>query len=721
MNTLFSTCLFLLVATTMRPSALAESPVQLLRLAIVDTSSSMTGPRIVVVKDELRRVLQQTPASPEFPFALVTFASTADKARVYTERDAARQAIDGLKPDGGTNIAAGLARGIEELRGFSDATHIAVLFYSDGEDGNLAGILAQETELDALFADRERTGLKQTVIFKRWGNANVALKQKIEERGRSRVVDAGDGSLASLRIKPDVRVADVRWSSSQPNMLDVDIVPTVTTHADIAKSWSGSLRFRCATSGASGDTTFDVDPNTVDAQKFTLTVPVSMSAGAKEMTLPFDVTVPKGLRPEDALLVPLLADSRVEAKLTVPQRQLRNIYTVKCDYPKPARWTDPLQLRAAFPMELHVDVKSLIPTNADNSATFRITPGTGTSILDGKTVFTIPGPGTYTVPLTLELSPTNPKAALHDLTFAFRLTLTAENVPPNVTFEPPQLDIDRSDLAAPSPIRTTISATMLSVGAAKWVDLAKAIAVMEAKIRVRVDGPLPPDSEFSLTTPPSMTRLELASTKLRSGEQTVTIRLTGKLPPAPRNLALSLSIVLPKGQGAIVPCASQPLTITLAGPAPVRLVVSNGHQVLVRLNTTVADNAEAISLSVIPVLTDVKSSQCDESLRATLASPDGRLQPTAATALRLFVPQQIQLQMPRRSDMPFFTDSVLSGYVEFRSSPVTPAIVGSRYPVDVTVIAPFKRLLFLFAMTLSPLAALILFAWLFAKFRQSDS
>ena len=304
MNTLSYACMSLLLAITLGPSAWAESPVQLLRLAIVDTSSSMTGPRILVVQDELRRVLQQTPASPEFPFALVTFATTADKARVYTELDAARRAIDGLKPDGGTNIAAGLARAIEELRDFSEATHIAVLFYSDGEDANLAGILTQEVELDALFADRERTGLKQTVIFKRWGNANVALKQKIEERGRSRVVDAGDGSLAALRIKPDVRVTDVRWSSSQPDVLDVDIVPTVTTPGDIAKSWSGLLRFRCETSGASGDTTIDVDPLTTPPQKFTLTIPVSMTADVKEMTLPFAVTVPKEQRPEDALHVP---------------------------------------------------------------------------------------------------------------------------------------------------------------------------------------------------------------------------------------------------------------------------------------------------------------------------------------------------------------------------------------------------------------------------------
>ena len=70
-----------------------------------------------------------------------TVNTAADKARVYTDVNAARQAIDGLTPNGGTNIAAGLARGIEELRGFSGATHIAVLFYSDGEDGNLKGIL----------------------------------------------------------------------------------------------------------------------------------------------------------------------------------------------------------------------------------------------------------------------------------------------------------------------------------------------------------------------------------------------------------------------------------------------------------------------------------------------------------------------------------------------------------------------------------------------------
>ena len=719
MNALSTVVLSLSLMFSTAGFAVDESHIKLLRLAIVDTSTSMNGPRIAVVEDELRRILQQTPPSPEFPFALVTFASTADKARVFLDLDQALAAVAGLTPYGDTNIAAGLASGIEELRGYTDAAHIAVLFYSDGADANLAGILAEEAKLDALFAIREKTGLKQTVVFKRWGNTNSALKQKIEERGRSRVVDAGEGSAAALKFESAIQVADVRWSATQADVLEIDILPTVAVRGDMAELSATPFRFSCLTPGVSGDVTFEVDPAASSPKRYTLRIPTKSDDPVSELTVPFELTIPDGESPEMAFLLPLLAATQVDAKVSVPPRQCRNLYTVSCEFPQPARWTDPLQLRAAFPIELHFDMQSLVPTSKAASATFRIKPGPGINILKGKTVFTIPGPGAYSLPLTLELSPKNPQAALDDVMFAFQLTLAPENVPAHTFFEPDHLDIDRSDLPAPAAVCTTVSAISTSAGSAMWVDLLDATSVADVQVRVRVEGPLPPGSKLTLTAPPIVSKLEIQPHTLRSGEQTVTVRVVGRLPVTPQTL--SLVIVPPQARGAIVPTVTQPLKVTLASPAPVQLMFSNGREVLRRLRAKAADNADAIELSVIPVLSELGPFRQIESLHAALLPSDGQLQPLDTAPLQLFKTHQVRLRMSHRPDLPFFTDSVWSGELELRPSRSTPAIVGSRYPVDVTVEAPFRRLFFLFVIVLSPLIFCLITARMFMKFRQPQN
>jgi hypothetical protein len=52
--------------------------------------------------------------------------------------------------------------------------------------------------------------------------------------------------------------------------------------------------------------------------------------------------------------------------------------------------------------------------------------------------------------------------------------------------------------------------------------------------------------------------------------------------------------------------------------------------------------------------------------------------------------------------------------------PDTPAVIGSRYPTELTIQAPFKRLAFRLALAVSCLLAFFVLARMYTRLRQSD-
>ncbi|MCA9082093.1 MAG: VWA domain-containing protein, partial [Planctomycetaceae bacterium] len=144
------------------PRVLADSPTPLLRLAVVDDSGSMEGQRAETVRAELLKVSRQLPPSLTHPFGIITFGSTAATVRWFTDLPSFERAVTGLDGNsGGTNIAAGLQEAAKALRSRTDSASLCILLYTDGEDGNTAGILQAESQLDAIFAQRQQVGLSQ--------------------------------------------------------------------------------------------------------------------------------------------------------------------------------------------------------------------------------------------------------------------------------------------------------------------------------------------------------------------------------------------------------------------------------------------------------------------------------------------------------------------------------------------------------------------------------
>lgn len=123
------------VAATL-PEGVADIPVERVptRLVVVlDRSGSMGGARLEHAKRALRDVV--TRLSPGDSFGLVTFDTQVDvvvPVGPVHDAEGVRRRIDAIAAGGGTDLGAGLVRGLEEARRLDVGAGVRVLLVSDG-------------------------------------------------------------------------------------------------------------------------------------------------------------------------------------------------------------------------------------------------------------------------------------------------------------------------------------------------------------------------------------------------------------------------------------------------------------------------------------------------------------------------------------------------------------------------------------------------------------
>jgi hypothetical protein len=701
-------------------SLLTQSP-KLVRIAVVDDSGSMAGDRIAVVRRELNDMLAQLPPTPDYPFVLVSFGSQAAAPRVFTDLAPATTAINALAGgSGGTNIAAGLACACDELGKYASVPQVCVLLYSDGEDSNTNGILAQESRLDALFSQRDKQGLGNTVVFcKRWGNANALLREAIEKRGHARVLDAGEAVLIPVTIEPRLELKGTAWSEKEPSTLEVTLMPQLRVDGDLDSAKTLRLRLHCVTPGVTGDIDAELSPEQT-ASPLSLVVPVPDAAFmASKLDLAFEISPPEAQFADGGMLFPLLTTETIAMSVPLPDRRLRNIITAGIEYRQPARWIDPLALTAAYPIVLSFDVRAGDDYRGDRSTTVRIIPEADTRIIEGNDVFRLPGPGRYEVPLTLQLSSSS-AAGSAGLQFGFGFVLRPENVPPNVTFEPPELPIRQTGLAPPSLVITTIVGDPATVRSISWCDLRRGLAVIEATTKIHVKGPIPPGTAITLLARSGVTRLRCEPKSLHTGTQPVLLKLVAPIQPTPRKNKLEFAIVPPPQVGAVQFQSHDPISLSFVGPSPVRLVAANRGTILQQVNGRCPDNARTVSISFEPRIVGSATPDAAASLQARALSPDSSFGIASGTLGPVNTPRALVLSVPSDRHISFFRDTLIKGWVQLTPDPDSPAVIGSRYPTELTIQAPFKRLAFRLALAVSSLLAFFVLARMYTRLRHSE-
>lgn len=150
---------------------------------IVDTSGSMDRrDRLGLVKESLRTLVGEL--SGDDSVAIVTYGDRAEVVLAPTgvdDRDRILDAIDDLRPDGSTNLEAGLYRGYDlAAESFIDGGINRVVLASDGVAN--VGLTDPDTLADTIRNDADR-GIQLVTLGVGMGSYNDALMEQLADQG----------------------------------------------------------------------------------------------------------------------------------------------------------------------------------------------------------------------------------------------------------------------------------------------------------------------------------------------------------------------------------------------------------------------------------------------------------------------------------------------------------------------------------------------------------
>ena len=266
------------------PSTFAGNPtdVQLLQIVVLDTSSSMDHPeRLEVAKKEIKSKADNIPPSQKTPWVVITFGSTVETVREFSDRPEEIQGfLDNVQASGGTNIAAALKQAVDIIKTHSTVKQLVMYLFTDGEDPNLAAINEQETRLEKVLGARADNGLSQTLICRRWGNANAGMVSRLSKLKHLRIIESNNTPLAQISLSPSIAATGCHWNENTIRIeLSASISAKEKNDVDLPV-----VRLECTTQHTSGDTEFELIP------------------GSKAKTFIIDINPPPGEIPKIAEL-----------------------------------------------------------------------------------------------------------------------------------------------------------------------------------------------------------------------------------------------------------------------------------------------------------------------------------------------------------------------------------------------------------------------------------
>ena len=692
--------------------------VKLLRLGIVDDSGSMLGERITTVRDEWLALARQLPPSVENPIVLVTFGSSASAPQLYVDLPSFETAIGQLNGEsGGTNIAAGLREGIAYLESAGDAQDVWVFLYSDGEDPNQTGILEEEAKLDAVFSDRQQQGLPQTVFLKRWGNANADLLNRIQSRGRAKVLDAGELSVRPITFDPHVDLLGVSWNPDDPQKLDIEFAPRLDVHGAVDGLNLPTITLEVAVDDATGDRSINVQSGS-SAVTRKVTVPVSAEARRSgQLNLPFVLTAPADITTDGAKVLPLLAANQIDLPIELPEDRYTYRVVVSAA-PQTGTWNDTLARRFRTPLQLQFEVRCQEGDIA-SPGDIELVPTTGTVVISGPTSVTLPASGSVTVDLVVETSVINPADPLIQWQSRFEFAAKPIRTPPHVTFDPPELAVT-GDLTIPPPVVTTIAAKVIRISKAEWLNLTQGTARFQVETEFDVQGQIAPQSQINLVTTGSVINVDTKPATLQKGIQRVTLDVTAVLPQGPKTQTIESQVVPPASDGVIQYQVGLPLHYTVTGPQALQLGVAFRGRPVGELRTSIADNDTEARVQFEPVVLGMKPSALVDDLDVRIAAQNDPLKFASLGPYRVFRRCQLAVPVSVSATRSFFHDTVLAASIDVEPFHGNTAVQGSTVPLVVVVAAPFKRLLWQLALTLSTILAAVVIARMYLTLRRSN-
>jgi hypothetical protein len=604
LNIIFMYAAFILLAgmVTLLPPALAApvmvpqtsgagASVDLLRIVVLDMSGSMstqeagTLSRLDTARQELLESLRALPAGDKTPVVLIPFCDDVVSAstRTYTNSADLQRALGQLVADGSTNIAAGLKEALRQAQQQDAAKNLLLYLYSDGEHncGPISLVHEQERNLDRLFGQRATKGLSQTVVVKRWGGCIGDMVARLQKNPNVRVIDAGQLELRTVTLVPSASVQDVSWRDPTAGLALIQVSAMVNSSGGSGAAFpsASAVEMGCPLVGCQWLT----EPylplaGTAQPRAFQLLVkldPEQLNL-AQGYTLPLRFQGPSLLKTDRGLSCVIINPNQVLCPL--PIARLCPTVTVRASLSgrdKP-RWNDLSNRLACWPMRLQLEPKTTPPLAWREQVLWEVRGLEGTKVTPAR--------------VTLSHGPTQELSAdlVRNLSLdevakgrpiKLRLELTPVTKPRTLRLSSDRLEIT-ADVDLP-PIETTkIHQQLSSVGEPEWSDLVAGLVTVPVKLNVTIDGLLSPGAVLGLAPCGDVVKVEGVPATVRSGSQTVEIRLTGKATSAGRRVTWSCQLLPPPPAYGIRYSTPPPVFVVFTAPQAVQVVLTNKRGIM---------------------------------------------------------------------------------------------------------------------------------------------
>jgi len=631
--------LLIATAATSRSSALADPAralqgsgagpsIDLLRIVVLDVSGSMSetdkqGPsRLDTARQELLDALRALPASDKTPLVLIPFGDDvlSSSVRTYANNAQLERALGQLAADGHTNIAAGLKEAIRQAQEQDAAKNLLLYLYSDGEHnvGPIDLVHDQERNLDTLFGQRATKGLSQTVVVKRWGGVIGSMVAHLQKNPNVRVVDAGQLELRTVTLVPSAAVLDLGWRAAPAGLAWVQVRATVSARAGSGTVFppGATMEMNCPLAGCQwlNEPRLALGgPAQSGAFRLLVKLDPDQLNSTQAYSLPLRFQGPSVLETDRGLVIVITNPTQILCPL--PMGRLRPAVTLQATLSareKP-RWDNLPNRLAVWPMRLRLEPKTIPPLAWREQIPWEVRG------LDDVKV----------TPARIELSHSQAQELRVDLAKDLSLDEVAQGRPIKVRLElvpstkPRTLDLspDRVRVTAEvdlPPVETTkIHQQLSSVGEPEWSDLTAGLVTVPIKLTVTIDGLLSPGTVLGLAPCGAVVKVDGVPVSVRSGSQTVEIRLTGRAASAGRQVTWSCQLLPPPPAYGIRYSTPPPVFVAFTAPQAVQVVLSDEKGILLARDYRGGDPVQSVLGTGI------------------LQLVGGRLAPSAAANLRI--------------------------------------------------------------------------------------
>jgi hypothetical protein len=675
-----------------------------------ETNGSKTSRRIDIAVDEIHELARQLPPSPANPLGLVLFNDQAH-SHEFTDLASFEAALNRIAPNGGTAVSPGLKEAYALLTRVRQSTSMFVLLYTDGENGEADGdrlVAEQEAALDRLFASRHQRGLATHVICRRWANANNDWIKALKQKPHWGVVDAEDFALRSVTAAPGLDVLSARWLDDQA--LEV----TLRGHAHVSDTNSDidELTIRCVNGVTPGMNSVTLPSDDSQATSFLVAAKAAnleINAGRGQLRFQVQTLPPRQSGKE--VLVPAI-NSEVRVAFAVPQRE--RVLTVHGELkPLASRWTNPRLRQVVTDVELTLDVRTVNGNQHPWSTTidFVIEPAKAVFLVSGSPLLRVTADGKVTRRITLarELA-----AGLAEGELAVRLV--AQNAPRSFTLRPPSVDV-RATFTRPAPAETEVVATSGPPVRGQWIDVGRELAAFEFPLNVVVRGPTT-DSSFTIVSPPNVFGIDFEPSTLRSGAQTILVRLEARC-DAHTQSTIQLDIVPPPATDVVQYTVAGPLNVQIIGPPPLELVLVDGERLANGLRIEIPDTMDTYEDALTTALLGAEDVVMASGLKANITST-ANLPFTISSSSRIGEVVPYTFRVPPDHNQNFWLGSHYEVEIQIEPDRPLKSIVGSKAVLQLVVPAPFMRWLFGVLVSVGAIALIVGPLFALCRVRRDD-